>query len=101
MLSTLKAMWNRLTGAGERAAPEEPRLEAVEYKGYRIRPAPYRSGEQYQTAGVIEKDFPDGVKEHQFVRAETHPSRDEAIAFSLAKGRQIVDQTGERMFGSG
>jgi hypothetical protein len=38
------------------------------------------------------------VKEHKFIRAETHPSADEAAAFAIAKGKQIVDQSGERMF---
>jgi hypothetical protein len=73
--------------------------DAVDYEGYRIRPAPYEANGGYQTAGVIEKDSPDGVKEHRFVRAETHPSRDAAVAFSIAKGKQIVDQQGDRVFG--
>jgi hypothetical protein len=48
---------------------------------------------------VIEKDFPDGVKAHRFVRAETHPSRDDAVAFSITKAKQIIDQQGDRIFG--
>jgi hypothetical protein len=94
----LKELWNRLTG-GRGAAADGPAFEAVEYEGYRIRPAPYAAGSGYQTAGVIEKDFPDGVKEHRFVRAETHPSRDDAVAFSISKAKQIIDQQGDRIFG--
>ncbi len=90
----------QLDGGGGGAA-EEPRLEAVDYKGYRIRPAPYRAGDGYQTAGVIEKDSAEGVKEHAFVRAETHPGRDDAAAFAIAKGKQIVDEQGDRVFGGG
>ena len=71
---------------------------AVEYKGYRIRPAPFAEGGEFQTAGLIEKDFPDGVKEHRFIRAEKHPSEQQAAEFALSKGRQIVDQVGDRMF---
>jgi hypothetical protein len=41
------------------------------------------------------------VKEHRFIRAETHPSRDDAAAFAVQKGRQIIDQQGERVFGGG
>ena len=41
------------------------------------------------------------LKEHSFVRAETHPSRDQAIEFSIAKAQQIIDEQGERMFRSG
>jgi len=98
MFSKLKAALG-LGGAAEGAAPAVT-AEAVEYKGYRIRPAPYRSNNQYQTAGVIEKDFPDGRKEHRFVRAETHPSVDDAAAFAITKGKQIIDQQGDRIFSS-
>jgi hypothetical protein len=101
MLSIFKALWGRLAGNAEtsgvadQGGPEEP---AVEYKGFRIRPAPYPAKGQFQTAGVIEKDFADGTKEHRFVRAETHASRDDAASFALAKGRQIIDEQGERVF---
>jgi hypothetical protein len=95
-MSMLKNLWDRLMGA--RAGAEEVAAQMVEYKGYRIRPAPYQSGSQYQTAGTIEKEFPTGPKEHRFVRAESHPSRDDAIEFSVLKARQIIDQQGDRMF---
>lgn len=95
-MSMLKELWDRLMGA--RSGSEEVAAQVVEYKGYRIRPAPYQSGSQYQTAGSIEKDFPTGPKEHRFVRAESHPSRDDAIEFSVLKARQIIDQQGDRMF---
>jgi hypothetical protein len=95
----LRSLWARLTGAGGESAPAEPpRLEAIEYNGFRIRPAPYKAAGGYQTAGTIEKDFPEGMKEHAFIRAETHPSLDEAAAFAIAKGKQIIDQQGERVF---
>ncbi len=97
---SLKGFFGRLMGGGGGAgeAAEPPRLETIDYNGYRIRPAPYKAASGYQTAGVIEKDFPDGTKEHSFVRAETHPSLEGAAEFSLAKGKQIVDQSGDRIF---
>jgi hypothetical protein len=97
MASFWQGLWQRLSG-GAGAPKEEPPLEAVEYKGYRIRPAPYAAQGGFQTAGVVEKDFPDGLKTHPFVRAETHPSRDDAAAFAIVKGKQIVDQNGDRIF---
>ncbi|WP_230530171.1 HlyU family transcriptional regulator [Microvirga roseola] len=99
MSSIFKSLWSRLTNSGEARVAAEPAAEAVEYKGFRIRPAPYPSRGQYQTAGVIEKDFEGSVKEHRFVRAETHASKDAAAAFAVAKGRQIIDEQGDRMFG--
>lgn len=98
MASFLSDLLSRLAGKGRSESREEPAAEAVEYKGYRIRPAPYSSGGQFQTAGTIEKDFPEGTKEHRFVRAETHASRDDAVAFSVTKARQIIDEQGDRIF---
>jgi hypothetical protein len=98
MLSKLKAAWSRLTAA--RAADETsgPAVPATEYKGYRIRPTPYRTNALFQTAGIIEKDAPEGMKSHRFVRADTHHSRDDAIAFALSKAKQIIDLQGDRIF---
>jgi hypothetical protein len=95
----LKALWARLVGGGSGAAPAEVAAETVEYNGYRIRPAPYAAKGGFQTAGVIEKITGEGVKEHRFVRAETHPSRDDAVSFTIAKAKQILDEQGDRVFG--
>ena len=97
MLEKLKAAWSRLASGGGRPS-NGPAIQTVEYKGYRIKPAPYRANDQYQTAGVIEKDAPEGLKTHRFVRADTHHSRDDAIAFALSKAKQIIDLQGDRMF---
>jgi hypothetical protein len=98
LFAKLKSALGRMAGGGPRSEPEPPRQEAVEYKGYRIRPAPYKTNGQYQTCGVIEKDFPDGTKEHRFIRAETHQSLDSAVELALSKGKQIIDQQGDRIF---
>jgi hypothetical protein len=98
MLSFLKALRARLSG-GSDASPSVEAREAVEYKGYSIQPAPYSSAGQFQTAGVIQKTFPDGPKEHRFVRAETHASKDDAAAFAIRKAQQIIDEQGDRIFG--
>ncbi len=39
-----------------------------------------------------------GVKEYPFIRAETHGARDIAEDFAIVKGKQIVDEFGDRMF---
>jgi hypothetical protein len=38
------------------------------------------------------------MKEHRFVRAETHASKDDAATFAIAKGKQIIDEQGDRIF---
>lgn len=75
--------------------------EAVEYKGYTIHPAPRQSGSQWLTAGVIRKRFDSETKEHAFIRADTHASKDDAAAMAVEKGKRIVDEQGDRMFGGG
>ena len=97
MFSKLKAAWKSLAGVGG-SASDAPAAPPVEYKGYRIRPAPYPSNGQYQTAGSIEKDTSEGTKEHRFIRADTYGSRDDAITFTISKAKQIIDQQGDRIF---
>ncbi|HEU4357249.1 MAG TPA: HlyU family transcriptional regulator [Xanthobacteraceae bacterium] len=97
MFSKLKAAWSRLAGQAFGGGEEAP-TPAVEYKGYRIRATPYRNNGVYQTAGTIEKDTPEGVKEHRFIRADTHQGREDAIAFAISKAKQIIDLQGDRIF---
>ena len=98
LFERLKAAWQRITGGAASSRAEEPPAATVEYQGYRIRPAPYRTNGQYQTAGVIEKDGPLGVRSHRFVRADMHPNREDAIAFTISKAKQMIDLQGERIF---
>lgn len=96
-MSLFKSLFGWLGGgSGDSGGPAPG--EAVEYKDYRIRPAPCEVGGQYQVAGVIEKDFEDGPKVHQFIRADVMPGREDAESFTVMKARQIIDQQGDRMF---
>jgi hypothetical protein len=94
LMDTLRNLFR--SGAPAPAVP----AEAVEYKGYRITPAPERQPSGWNTAGLIAKTFEDGVKEHRFVRVDTHTSKDDAIAFSITKAQQIIDEQGDRLFRS-
>jgi hypothetical protein len=96
MAAIFKTLWHRLLGRGAATAAE---AEGIEYNGFQIRPAPYRRGGGYQTCGVIAKQVAGETKEHRFVRAETHPSWESAVAFSIAKGKQLIDEQGDRLFG--
>ena len=99
MFSKLKAAWVRMTGGRAAGESDEPSTPAIEYQGYRIRPTPYPANGVYQTAGIIEKDAADGVKEHRFIRADTHQSKEDAVAFAISKAKQIIDLQGDRIFG--
>ncbi len=92
------SFWKSLFGGSSETAGEGKPSAPVEYNGFTIRAAPYKAEGQYQTAGTISKDVGGVAKEHKFIRADRHASYDDAVEFSLAKARQIVDQQGERMF---
>ena len=96
-MSLMDALRNLFRGGGA-TGDAAPAASAVDYQGYRITPAPQRQGSGWNTAGVIAKEFPDGVKEHRFVRVDTHMSKDDAVSFSITKAQQIIDEQGDRIF---
>jgi hypothetical protein len=96
MFAKLKAAWIRLSKGTSKL--DQSATPLIEYNGYRIRPTPYGVNGQYQTAGIIEKDAPDGLKEHRFIRADTHQNRDDAINFTISKAKQIIDMQGDSIF---
>lgn len=83
-------------GEGATGAPDP--ASAVEYKGYRILPMVRAQGGQYLTCALIEKEFPDGPRRHELIRADTHASPDDAKAFAIHKARQVIDEQGDRLF---
>lgn len=95
---SLKSIFGRLFGGGD-GGGDASSAAPVEYKGYAIRAAPYANKGQYQTAGIIEKEIAGEVKQHHFVRADLHASRDQAVEFSVGKAQQIIDEQGDRIFG--
>lgn len=94
LMDTLRNLFGSAGGQGGTEVAGDP----VDYKGFQITPAPQRQGSGWNTAGTIVKDFPEGAKEHRFIRVDTHPSRDDAIAFSIIKAQQIIDEQGDRIF---
>ena len=97
LVSLVRNLFGR-KGAGTESAAAEA---ATEHEGFLIRPAPRRQSSGWLTAGSIAKQFPDGVKEFSFVRADVFADRDAAVAFSISKAKQIIAEQGDRMFGSG
>ena len=88
----------RLFGGGDDAnAPAAP-MKQVEHEGFVIRATPYQEGTAFQTCGVVSKEIDGETKEHRFVRAERFPTLEGAAEHSITKGKQIVDQQGERVF---
>jgi hypothetical protein len=93
-MSLLSALFGRLAPATSESVPEP-----VAYKGFVIRPAPFKTDGQYQTAGTIEHEVAGALKEHRFIRADAFASLQDAVTFTVAKAQQMIDLQGDRMFG--
>jgi hypothetical protein len=90
------SFFKKLFGGGGSTHKDDKPAKTAEHKGFTIEARPYSEGGQWQTAGVLWKDV-DGVrKEHKFIRADRFQSSEEAADFALSKGKQIVDEQGER-----
>jgi hypothetical protein len=95
-LKSLFGLGGKGESAGDPAAAKA--VKEIEHKGFTVRAAPFQEGGQYQTAGSVVKVV-DGVeKEHRFIRADRFASIDAAADVALAKGRQIIDEQGEKLF---
>ena len=91
-LKTLFGFGTKLAGSDGGVARQ------TEHNGYVIAAAPYREQGQFQVAGVISKDIDGSRREHKFVRADRFATLEEAADFTILKGRQIIDQQGDRIF---
>ncbi|MEE8271972.1 MAG: HlyU family transcriptional regulator [Alphaproteobacteria bacterium] len=98
MGSRFSDFFRRLVGSGGATASPTAAGKSVEYNGYEIRPVPRREGSQWLTAGVITKPFADGVKEHHFIRADKHGSKDDADALAINKAKRMIDEQGDQLF---
>lgn len=92
------SFWKKLFGGGDSAGKPASQSDPVDYKGYVLRAAPFQNEGQFQTAGSIARDVGGETKTHDFIRADRHASHPDAVAFSLLKARQIVDEQGDRIF---
>lgn len=70
---------------------------AETYNGYVIRPNPRQDGGQWYVAGTIVREGDADGEAHEFIRADTFTSLDDAVFHSLRKARQIIDEQGERL----
>ena len=96
------SFWKKIFGGGadDAAKSVEPAVVGEEsYKGFTIKAITMQVGSEYQLAGRIEKTVGEELKTYQFVRADRFSSREDVVTFALAKGRQIIDEQGDGVFG--
>ena len=90
------SLLSRLFGGGnDRSEAPEP----VEYEGFRIMPEPIGEDGQYRIAARIEAEVDGETRSHHMIRADVLRDRDDAVAASVNKAKQLIDQQGQRLFG--
>jgi hypothetical protein len=92
------SFWKKLFGGGGGSSAPAGPASSAEHKGFTIEARPYQESGQFQVAGTISKQVGEALKEHRFIRADRFPTQEEAADFALMKGRQIIDQQGDRLF---
>ena len=94
------SFWKSLFGGTKAADPATAKaVRQAEHNGFLIEAKPYAEGGQYQVAGTISKTIGGERKELRFVRADRFATLEDAAEITLMKGRQMVDQQGDRIFG--
>ena len=95
------SFFRKLFGSKDAAAPAAAAsvTAEIEYKGYVIKAAPRLDKGQFLVAGSVERTIDGTLRTHTFVRADRSPDRDEISEMALAKGRLMIDQQGDGLFG--
>lgn len=89
----------KLFGGGEaKSGAPAAASKTLEYKGYIIEARPFKEAGQFQTAGVVTKEVGGERKAHSFIRADRFAAEADAADHALFKGRQIIDQMGDKVF---
>ena len=89
----------KLFGGGAEKAPAEPVVDAQEeFEGFMIKATPMKEGGEFQIRGTVEKEVGGETKVHTFIRADKFASKDDCVATTLAKGRQIIKEQGRTLF---
>jgi hypothetical protein len=95
------SFWKKIFGGGgdDAAKSIEPAVVGEEnYKGHTIKAITMPAGGEFQLAGTIEKTIEGELKSYKFVRADRFSSKEDVVSFSLAKGRQIIDEQGDSIY---
>ncbi|GLQ58071.1 HlyU family transcriptional regulator [Devosia nitrariae] len=90
----------KLFGGGDEKADAggDKVLGEESYKGFLIKAIHMPAGAEMQLAGTIEKEIGGELKTYKFVRADRMTSKEDLVVMALGKGRQIIDEQGEKIF---
>lgn len=87
------SLLKKLFGGG---GSPEPKGET--YKDFRIIPTLQKESDGYRLSARIEKDVDGETKTHSLIRADTIASHEDAVAATIAKARQVIDEQGDGLF---
>ncbi len=98
----MASFFSKLFGrGGDSQAPAKIAEESETYNDLLLVAAPIPEGGQFRLAGRIEKRDGERVLTRSFIRADLFSSRDDTVASTFRKARQIADQHGASLFGDG
>ncbi|MBO9629579.1 MAG: transcriptional activator HlyU [Shinella sp.] len=98
----MASFFSKLFGrGGDTATPPKLAEETEAYNDLTLVAAPIPEGGQYRLAGRIEKRDGDRVLTRSFIRADLFSSRDDTVASTFRKAKQIADQHGVSLFSDG
>ena len=80
------------------ASTKQSAVPAAEHAGFSISPCPRHLAGGWSTEAVIHKVINDETKQHAFIRADTSPTQEAAIALIISKAKTLIDQQGEKIF---
>lgn len=88
----------KLFGGGDAAAQGPRVLDSQEHKGFTVRAIEMKAGSEFQLCGEVSKEIDGETHTHSFIRADRFPSADGVAGAAIAKGCQLVDEQGDRLF---
>ncbi len=97
MFEKIAKLFSNLGSSGD-GKSDAKAADPVAYKSFIIRPAPQHEGGHWHIAGsIVSEAEPEGAV-HEFIRADTFTSHDEAVRFTVIKAQQIIDERGKKLF---
>lgn len=98
----MASIFSKLFGRGGGAqTPAKVAEETEAYNDLLLVAAPIAEGGQFRLAGRIEKQDGERVLTRAFIRADLFSSREDTVAATFRKARQIADQHGAALFSDG
>ena len=93
----INKFFNRVFGS-KNSPPKTKAADSVSYQDFEIRPAPVKEAGGWRISGTIVKEVDGATREHVFIRADSCAEAESAVALTVRKARQLIDEQGEKIF---